>query len=204
MITLLISSGNGPGECQQAVAHVLARLAGEADDIGVTLDRVDRPGRCGPVSAVVVLSGAGAAGLAARWEGVVLWRCASALRPLHRRKSWFVQVFRLPEVAPETRIDQRAVQMQAIRAGGPGGQHQNKTSSAIRATWQGYAVVVRDERSQHRNRALALERLQALADADARQARAMRDGQAHGLHHRVQRGAPRRIFDGPDFVERAE
>ncbi|WP_255564090.1 peptide chain release factor-like protein [Mameliella sp. CS4] len=92
--------------------------------------------------------------------------------------------------------------MSAIRAGGPGGQHQNKTSSAIRARWGAYAVVVRDQRSQHQNRRLALERLQALADADAAEAHAAREGQAHWLHHQLQRGDPARVFEGPGFHER--
>ena len=135
MTCLLISSGNGPGECQQATGHVLARMKEEAVDLGVTLDLVCRGGRNGPVSAVAVLSGARADDLAARWTGSLLWRCPSALRPRHKRKTWFVQVFRLPDAARGAAIDPRAVEMVAIRAGGPGGQHQNKTSSAIRARW---------------------------------------------------------------------
>ncbi|WP_300434803.1 peptide chain release factor-like protein [uncultured Mameliella sp.] len=202
MVTLLISSGNGPGECQQAVGHVLTRLRDEAVARGVTLDLAGRAGRDGPVSAIAVLAGPGAEALAARWEGVLLWRCPSALRPRYKRKNWFVQVFRLPAAARGADIDPRAVEMSAIRAGGPGGQHQNKTSSAIRARWGAYVVVVRDQRSQHQNRRLALERLQALADADAAEAQAAREGQAHWLHHQLQRGDPARVFEGPGFHER--
>ncbi|SNS40429.1 hypothetical protein [Antarctobacter heliothermus] len=133
MTCLLISSGNGPGECQQTVDHVLTRMAQEAADLGVTLDLACRAGRNGPISAVAVLSGACVDEFAARWTGSLLWRCPSALRPRHKRKTWFVQVFRLPDAPRGTAIDPRAVEMVAIRAGGPGGQHQNKTSSAIRA-----------------------------------------------------------------------
>lgn len=201
MTTLLISSGNGPGECQQAVDHVVTRMAAEAADLDVSLDIVTRMGRAGPVSAVAVLTGENAEMLATRWEGSILWRCPSALRPRHKRKTWFVQIFRLPQAAQGELIDPRDVDMVAIRAGGPGGQHQNKTSSAIRARWRDLAVVVRAERSQHQNRRLALARLQALADADAAEAQASRDGQAHWLHHQLQRGNPDRIFHGPAFTE---
>ncbi|MEJ2036885.1 MAG: peptide chain release factor-like protein, partial [Maritimibacter sp.] len=133
---LLLSSGNGPGECRQAVGHLLSWLAAKAPQYGVELDTSTRDAARGPASAVVILTGARAHELARAVEGVILWRCQSDLRPRHKRKNWFVQVFCLPEVTQAVQIDPASVEMQAIRAGGPGGQHQNKTSSAIRARWE--------------------------------------------------------------------
>jgi ribosome-associated protein len=51
--------------------------------------------------------------------------------------------------------------VETFRAGGPGGQHQNATESGVRLVHvpSGVRVVARDERSQHRNRAIALSRL---------------------------------------------
>lgn len=201
---LLVSSGNGPGECRQVVAHVLECIIAEAEQAFVGVDIVERTARDGPSSAVVMLSGEGAEALRDAWLGVILWRCQSTLRPKHRRKNWFVQVFALPNGEAAVQIDPESVQIQAIVAGGPGGQHQNKTASAIRARWQApsgqaYAVVVRDHRSQHQNRRIALQRLQALVDADCAEARGAQKSNAHQMHHDLQRGAPRRVFTGPGF-----
>jgi len=57
--------------------------------------------------------------------------------------------------------------VETFAAGGPGGQHQNRTESAVRLVHlpTGVRVTAREERSQHRNRAKALERLrEALED----------------------------------------
>lgn len=201
---LLISSGNGPGECRQAVGHLLAWLADEAAILGLEMDVAERPAPHGPASAIVMLQGLGAAALAADLAGVVLWRCPSRLRPKHPRKNWYVGVFRLPQARATVAIPPEAVEMQAIRAGGPGGQHQNKTSSAIRARWMGpdgrvWSVVVRDTRSQHQNRRLALERLAALVAAEGAEAAAAARDAAHGLHEAVRSSAPRRVFEGDRF-----
>ena len=51
--------------------------------------------------------------------------------------------------------------VETFRSGGPGGQHQNVTESGVRLVHlpTGVRAIARDERSQHRNRSLALQRL---------------------------------------------
>jgi len=59
--------------------------------------------------------------------------------------------------------------VETFRAGGPGGQHQNKTDSAVRLTHvpTGITVTARESRSQHRNRRTALARLRAALEEQA-------------------------------------
>ena len=74
---------------------------------------------------------------------------------------------RAPQRPPPYALDretlEREVETDVFRASGPGGQHVNKTNSALRLThWpSGVVVVAQDSPSQHRNREIAFERLAA-------------------------------------------
>lgn len=88
-----------------------------------------------------------------------------------------------------------------MRSPGPGGQHVNTTASAVWVTHipTGVSVVARDERSQHRNRALALARLAAvLAGRDEASEADLRHGRWK-LHALRERGKATRVFHGPGF-----
>jgi peptide chain release factor len=204
MIRLLFTSGRGPAECRIAVANAIAALSAEAAALGLDCDCLQ--GRNadghGPASAIVVIHGDAAAAFARPWIGSIQWVAQSPLRRHHKRKNWFIGVFELPalpEAAPALTV--REVRFEAFRAGGPGGQHQNKTESAVRAIHvaSGLAVVAREKRSQHRNKALALQRMAALirlqGELDAITARA----NTHAVHDRLERGRPVKRFEGIAF-----
>lgn len=59
------------------------------------------------------------------------------------------------------------MRIETYRDSGPGGQHRNKTDSAVRMTHipTGIVVTAVEDRSQHKNRAVALRRMQAALDA---------------------------------------
>jgi peptide chain release factor len=214
MIRLLFTSGRGPKECRIALARALGVFAREAEAAGLQVELVTGPypDALGPASAIARISGERAAAFAARWVGSILWVARSPVRPHHKRKNWFVGVLRLAEPPPGAPdgapgaavIDARDVRFETLRAGGPGGQHQNKTESAIRAVHvpTGATVVVRDGRSQHRNKALALERLSAHLTLAAELA-TLADSQAiQAAHNRLERGRPVRTFEAEVFRPR--
>lgn len=128
----------------------------------------------------------------------------SQLRPTHKRHNWFVGIFPLnAENTSVVAIRPVDVTFSTLRAGGPGGQHQNTTDSAVRATHIpiGLTVVARDARSQDGNRALALERLQEIADAQTVAMEEDRKSRRNQHHRALERGNPIRQFNGPKFRE---
>jgi ribosome-associated protein len=66
-----------------------------------------------------------------------------------------------PPYSLDRELLEREVEVDVFRASGPGGQHVNKTNSALRLTHlpSGVVVVAQDSPSQHRNRDIAFERL---------------------------------------------
>lgn len=201
-VYLLVTSGGGPEECRIAVGHAVRRIREDAEQLGLDINISDESEA--PTSVVIMIEGQGASTISRSWIGTVLWRQKSTVRKNHRRSNWFIGIFEVPGcgashgVTPEIPRDQ--VRFSTFRAGGPGGQHQNTTDSAVRATWEGFVAVSRDERSQHRNKAKALVRLNQLVQTAQSEGLAERSRGTHRMHRTFERGNPRKIFSGEKFL----
>jgi peptide chain release factor len=207
-IWLQISSGRGPIECQLAVAKLAevivedARKAALACDV---LEVVEGRERGTALSALLSLEGEGVRAFASRTRGSVLWICPSPVRSGHKRKNWFVGVDVLaPADTSTVALRVSDVVFEAMRASGPGGQHVNKTESAVRVTHKptGLVATAREERSQAMNKKLALARLAAMLAEGVSAAKADAERDRWTQHDALERGRPVRTFEGPDFRER--
>ncbi|MCW8128790.1 MAG: peptide chain release factor H [Planctomycetota bacterium] len=202
-----ISAGRGPSECAWVVPRIARLFADEAAQAGCRADAIEQtPGpRAGTlVSALFGLESPGAETFLRGWLGTVQWIGRSPFRPGHKRKNWFVGVEALRE--PDAFAwSPKDLSFQTLRASGPGGQHVNKTESAVRVTHlpSGLSVLAREERSQHANRRLALARLaHALAARDAERRAGFRQD-LWSCHNTLERGNPVRVYEGEDFARKA-
>ncbi len=202
-IWLQITSGRGPEECCQAVTLVLGEIRKEAGRAGIRVDLLeavssDTPG--GLRSALLSLEGDSIREFAASWEGPVLWIAQSRFRPHHKRKNWYagVSALSMPEAVSWSEKD---LKYERMRASGPGGQHVNKTESAVRITHlpTGTSVTAQEERSQHMNRKLAEVRLAKRLEAIAQQEQKDCEQSRWQQHNILERGNPVRVYEGEKF-----
>jgi len=176
------AGGTDAQDWAQMLLRMYSRWA-ERRGFAVEVDEVSEGQEAGILSATIIVTGRFAYGWLSAERGVHRLVRISPFDTQARRQTSFASLDVTPFMsndAGDVEIDEKDLRVDTYRASGAGGQHINKTDSAIRLTHLPTGIVVscQNERSQHQNRARAMQILAAkLAD----RARAERQAELDAL-----------------------
>jgi peptide chain release factor len=194
-----ITAGRGPVECCRVVAKVLELMLKDASKNNIKAELLHKENAIhnGTLySATIKIVGDNVGVFAMQWKGTIQWIAQSPYRKYHKRKNWFVGV-EFFDVEDKIQWHDKDVVFESCKASGPGGQHVNKTESAIRGTHKpsGIQVLTMDSRSQLQNKKLCAERLKAKVLEWQMQQIIQQQQTQWQEHNELERGNPVKVIE---------
>jgi len=202
------TAAKGPIECTWVLARVLKFFLMELASNQIVYQVIHKENGIenGTVQSVTLeLRGKQLSVFLNGWLGTIQWIGTSTFRKHYKRKNWYIGCFEIDSHQPKT-ISEKDIQFQAIRSYGPGGQHVNKVSSAIRAKHipTGIQVLATQSRSQHQNKKIAITRLKEKLASHNRKQLGESVKNEWENHLKLDRGNSIRIFTGTDFKQKKQ
>lgn len=195
-----INAGAGGTEAQDWVEMLLRMYLRWAEDKGYRTEIIDilSGDEAGLKNVTFTANGRYAYGYLKAEVGIHRLVRISPFDAGARRHTSFASVFVIPEVPEDIviEVDEKELRIDTFRSSGAGGQHVNKTDSAVRITHlpTGMVVQCQNERSQHKNKATALKILKARLYEKEMKEKAEKLGELHNNKKEIAWGSQIRSY----------
>ena len=195
-ILVNFTSGRGPVECRFALMNITNIFIKEFN--GKLLDNLVDDNGDGWFSSLVEID---EEINISSWLGTLEWICKSPFRINHGRKRWYIGSYLSSPIKESISLNPKDLKWETMLSTGPGGQNVNKTESAVRLTHipTGIVITSREERSQHRNKAVALKRMGIKLSQITESNEKNLNQKVWESHDELIRGKPTKSFSGNKF-----